>query len=384
MRKIGWYARRLRTMQPAEVAWRASRVASTVARTSARHDSARDSAILASGEHSWPSLLERFHAGTGRPVLLDPARASTVADAAPDEVAALVRAADQVLIGRFTFFGYPEATCPDPLDWHLDPLSGARWPAIPSARINHRVTAGDPKWIWELNRLQHLPWLAEAWLFTGEPRYAEGALDQLDSWIAQNPPGVGIAWRGAFEAGIRAISVAIALQGLRGSAALTPERYRRAVRMLAQSAHRCWNERSRFSSANNHLVGELAGLATVAILFPELRNAGSWRAPVPCASWPPRPTARSCPTAQGPSRRSATRSSQRTCCSWSPCCCSARVRSSPRPSGVRCDAVRTTSERWSARATRRRGTATTTRASRCDSARSHCGSCATTWLRSPR
>ena len=278
MRKIGWYARRLRTMQPAEVAWRASRVASTVARTSARHDSARDSAILASGEHSWPSLLERFHAGTGRPVLLDPARASTVADAAPDEVAALVRAADQVLIGRFTFFGYPEATCPDPLDWHLDPLSGARWPAIPSARINHRVTAGDPKWIWELNRLQHLPWLAEAWLFTGEPRYAEGALDQLDSWIAQNPPGVGIAWRGAFEAGIRAISVAIALQGLRGSAALTPERYRRAVRMLAQSAHRCWNERSRFSSANNHLVGELAGLATVAILFPELRNAGSWRA----------------------------------------------------------------------------------------------------------
>lgn len=278
MRKIGWYARRLRTMQPAEVAWRASRMASTVARTSARHDAACDSAILASGEYSWPSLLERFHAGTGRPVLLDPARASTVADAAPDEVAALVRAADQVLIGRFTFFGYPEATCPDPLDWHLDPLSGARWPGTPSARINHRVTAGDPKWIWELNRLQHLPWLAEAWLFTGEPRYAEGALDQLDSWIAQNPPGVGIAWRGAFEAGIRAISVAIALQGLRGSAALTPERYRRAVRMLAQSAHRCWSERSRFSSANNHLVGELAGLATVAILFPELRNAGSWRA----------------------------------------------------------------------------------------------------------
>lgn len=216
MRKIGWYARRLRTMQPAEVAWRASRVASIVARTSARHDSARDSAILASGEHSWPSLLERFHAGTGRPVLLDPARASTVADAAPDEVAALVRAADQVFIGRFTFFGYPETTCPDPLDWHLDPLSGARWPAIPSARINHRVTAGDPKWIWELNRLQHLPWLAEAWLFTGEPRYAEGALDQLDSWIAQNPPGVGIAWCGAFEAGIRAISVAIALQGPSG------------------------------------------------------------------------------------------------------------------------------------------------------------------------
>ena len=42
----------------------------------------------------------------------------------------------------------------------------------------------DPKWIWELNRLQHLPWLAQAWLFTGDERYAE-ALDQLDAWITE-------------------------------------------------------------------------------------------------------------------------------------------------------------------------------------------------------
>jgi hypothetical protein len=34
-----------------------------------------------------------------------------------------------------------------------------------------------------------------------------------------------------------------------------------------------WRERSRFSSANNHLVGELAGAVTVALLHPELRGA---------------------------------------------------------------------------------------------------------------
>ncbi len=38
---------------------------------------------------------------------------------------------------------------------------------------------------------------------------------------------------------------------------------------------RCWTDRSRFSSANNHLVGELAGLAVGALLLPEL--AGSSR-----------------------------------------------------------------------------------------------------------
>ena len=128
----------------------------------------------------------------------------------------------------------------------------------------------------ELNRLQHLPWLAQAWLLTGDERYGTEALDQLDAWITANPPGRGIAWRGAFEVGVRAISVLVALQGLADHPALTPERYARAVRMLAAGARRCWRDRSKHSSANNHLVGELAGLATVAILLPELAASARW------------------------------------------------------------------------------------------------------------
>jgi hypothetical protein len=144
-----------------------------------------------------------------------------------------------------------------------------------SGKIDHRVVTSDPKWIWELNRLQHLPVLAQAWLATGESRYAAKAFDELDSWVDQNPIGTGIAWRGAFEVGIRAISVAIALQGLRTSPAMTTQRYRRAVRMLDASARYCWHGRSRFSSANNHLIGELTGLVTVHLLFPELAAPAS-------------------------------------------------------------------------------------------------------------
>ena len=46
--------------------------------------------------------------------------------------------------------------------------------------------------------------------------------------------------------------------------------------MLAASAAYCWSGRSRYSSANNHLVGELAGLATVAVMFPRLARASTW------------------------------------------------------------------------------------------------------------
>ncbi len=276
MTRLTWYVQRMRSMSAAELAWRASRAATGVADRVAPRAEPSDASLTGASDTDWHLLLEQFRDGTGRPVLLDRARAQAVGQQWPEEAAAVIAAADKALASRFTFFGYPEASLGDPIDWHRDPLSGTRWPAVPADRIDHRSHHGDPKWIWELNRLQHLPWLAQAWLLTGDDGYADGALHHLDSWLAHNPPGIGIAWRGAFEAGVRAISVALALQGLRDSTALTPQRYRAAVRMLAASARRCWRDRSRFSSANNHLVGELAGLATVAILFPELAAARQW------------------------------------------------------------------------------------------------------------
>ncbi|MGH3978644.1 MAG: heparinase II/III family protein, partial [Pseudonocardiaceae bacterium] len=276
MPRLNWYARRLRSMSAAEIAWRASRAAADAADRVAPRAEPSDATLIGAGDPDWGVLLEQFRDGAGRPVLLDRARAEALGQQRPEEAAAVIAAADGALGGRFAFFGYPEAALDDPIDWHRDPLSGTQWPAVPADRIDHRSHHGDPKWIWELNRLQHLPWLAQAWLLTRDDRYAEAALYQLDSWLARNPPGIGVAWRGAFEAGVRAISVAVALQGLRDAVALTPERYRAAVRMLAASARRCWRDRSRFSSANNHLVGELAGLATVAILFPELSAARQW------------------------------------------------------------------------------------------------------------
>ncbi|WP_084436570.1 alginate lyase family protein [Aldersonia kunmingensis] len=262
-------------MSPTEVAWRIGNEArDQLSRiTPATTDS---ETRLRADCPDWDAALEAFRAADRRPVLLDRARAEHVAAKHPALVASVIAAADRVGNGRFDFFGYGPVQLPVPIDWNSDPISGVQWPALPAARIDHRTAQGDPKWIWELNRLQHLPWLAQAWLFTGDDTYAAAAFEQLDSWLEQNPPGHGIAWRGAFEAGIRAISVAIALQGFRDSAELTPKRYRAIVTMLVESARRCWTQRSRFSSANNHLIGELAGAATVGLLFPELADAARW------------------------------------------------------------------------------------------------------------
>ncbi|MCV7227512.1 heparinase II/III family protein [Mycolicibacterium komossense] len=231
---------------------------------------------MATGPKDWAAALKLFRDGTERPVLLDREQAQRISEEHPDYVADLVSEADRVADLCFRFPGYPEVSLSRPIDWNYEPITGQLLPTRPSDRINFRTLPGKMGLMWRLHRLQHLPWLAQAWLFTNDDRYCAAAFEQLDSWIDQNPPGHGIAWSGAMETGLRAIAITIAMQGLRDAPQLTPERFRRVVDVLSESARRCWEDRSRFSSANNHLIGEMAGLAVVAIMFPELRESRKW------------------------------------------------------------------------------------------------------------
>lgn len=259
-------------MQAGEVLWRGQQLISR----SGSLRSATRTVAPASDHNYWVDALERFRAGADRPVLLDRRRAQTISQRKPELVGELIDKAEQTVNSDFTFFGHPTVRLTLPIDWNYDPVTNVRWPNTPARKIDHRTAGGDAKWIWELNRLQHLPWLAQAWLYTADERFSQTAFNHLDTWIDQNVPGRGIAWRGAFEAGLRAISIAVAVQGLRDSPELTPDRYQRIVQTLAYSADLCWRERSRFSSANNHLIGEMAGLAVISMLFPEMRSAARW------------------------------------------------------------------------------------------------------------
>ncbi len=274
MPELSWYAGRAATMSPREMIWRAKTMGDAALRRDVRPEPV-DSRMLRRPVAGWDELRQHFVDGGGRPVLLDQERARRIAAEHPAHVRAVLAEADRCVAGERAYFGYPSVNIGRFVDWNYDPINDFRWPEAVSGRIDHREAVSDPKWIWELNRLQHLPVLAQAHLFTGRSRYAETAFDHLDTWLDQNPAATATMWRSPFEVGLRAISVAVALQGLRTSPAMTTQRYRRVVRMLDASARHGWHHRSRFSSANNHLVGELAGLVTVHLLFPELAAPAS-------------------------------------------------------------------------------------------------------------
>lgn len=136
------------------------------------------------------------------------------------------------------------------------------------------AAVGDHKFIWELNRHQHLVLLAQAYCLRKDERYLSEILAQLESWRVQNPFQRGINWSSALEVAFRALSW-VWVYHLVGSH--FPENARHALRSgLYQHALHLAANLSVYFSPNTHLLGEAVVLFTIAKCFPTMPGAGKW------------------------------------------------------------------------------------------------------------
>jgi hypothetical protein len=244
--KLSWYVNRLRNMEPAEIAHRLVEKARKLA-SKKRHQ-------------GW--------SGAGNPTLhpVFPNLPSRVLAASPGQRRAVAEAAADLLAGRYAALGrqWPErdpgALFPPEL-WRLDPVTQALWPDSATYAFDidfrHDGSRGDIKYVWEINRLQFLPLLATHHLLTGDPASLDAVEAALVSWHQANPPYGGVGWASGIEVALRAISIILTVDMLGDR--LSDSFRRKAGEILSASAF--WLPRfpSRFSSANNHLVAELAG-----------------------------------------------------------------------------------------------------------------------------
>jgi len=244
--KLGWYVNRLRSMEPAEVLHRL--------REKRRQLASR------TRDEGW----SRYRAGELHAVL--PGIPASVATANPEQRQAIRAAAEDSLAGNFAALGIrwpqrdPAALFPADL-WRLDPVGGKPWPGREAYAFDidfrHDGQRGDIKYVWEINRLQVLPILAAHLALTGDERARSAIVTAIESWHAANPPFRGVGWSSGIEIALRAISLIVAAD-IAGDR-LDATTRQRIGEILAASTYFLKRFPSRYSSANNHLVAELAG-----------------------------------------------------------------------------------------------------------------------------
>jgi hypothetical protein len=259
MSSLSWYVHRLRAMNPSELASHFRRKLHQF--SDSIHSKGRFEGLSQIGEGAvFPRL--------------------PLADSAPEELReALRKDTTDIQAGRWIAFGHLDLRVDDPPRWHKDYLSGADLVTNkPAFKLNHRLQAGaDIKLIWEPSRWYQLVRLSQAAYVLGDPGPAETCIRWLKNWAQENPPYLGWNWTSALESGLRLVQFvwidALLSNDGRQQSGLAKLR----AEIIPPHLWYTWRDRSFGSSANNHLLGELAGLIMSLVRWPEL---ACWAAPL--------------------------------------------------------------------------------------------------------
>ena len=255
----------------------------------ARHGMS-DAALLARTTGHWSSLealLEHLAARPSSSFVLPHDSADETAAILkrhyPEYLSALLAAADACCRNELSLLGR-EFRFAQGIDWLKDPVTGWRWPLLYRRRVARYVSsevAVDPLFVWELNRHQHFITLGMAFWMTKDQRYVDAFNSQVQSWIEANPLQHGINWLDGLEISVRLIAWTVAFQFFRSSLSVRRQAGKAFLKSLWQQADFLSKHLQTTTNPgavpNNHIIGELTGLAVVGSAFPEFRRAAEWQ-----------------------------------------------------------------------------------------------------------
>jgi hypothetical protein len=238
-----WYLSRLASMQPAEIVWRA-----------------RSAARL---PLDW-ALSKR------KPAVPKPRWTPLRAASYPVQLHNSGAAMESIQVFDLEFpVGFE-------FDWHRDYCYGKQVERRFAGTLNIRDTAvvSDIKYVWEPSRHQHLSALAFA---ANAERDGDYIVRALASWLHANPYLYGVHWASSLELAERVVSWALLYPRIADYVARDEEFRRRWLDSIYQHLARISRKLSLYSSANNHLIGELVGLFVGASCFDFWPECSDWR-----------------------------------------------------------------------------------------------------------
>jgi len=277
MQTLDWYYRRLIVMSPGEIAWRMrSSLRDHADRLLiGRRQRVRKPSVILNGNDSEEGPGFRVSDMT----VGDKTWLNASVGVYKRWYDSLLARAEQVAGHRLSFFDLKDKHLGDPIVWNRDHKREQDISMTYCASLDYRDVelAGDCKFVWEPNRHHQLVVLGRAYRISGDIRFANAVAEQLDSWLNQNPYGVGMNWRSSLELGIRLINWVWALDLIEESGVIDDQlRYR----ILDSVSRHIWEIDRKYSygsSTGNHLIGEAAGVFVATSYFRNLRNASRWR-----------------------------------------------------------------------------------------------------------
>ena len=205
----------------------------------------------------------------------------------PEKIPAVIEDADRICRHEFNLLGTMFSYVGQPIDWHVDPASGYRWPKKLFSDLTGAARSPngtDIKIPWELSRMQHLPTLGKAYRLTKDERYARELVAQISHWLDDNPCPYGVNWTCAMDVAIRIVNMVWGYRLIAGSEAVSAEfRSRLVESVLQHGKYIRFNleyglRKDGLITNGNHYLTDIVGLLHLGLLCPELAKAAEWKA----------------------------------------------------------------------------------------------------------
>jgi uncharacterized heparinase superfamily protein len=165
------------------------------------------------------------------------------------------------------------------IEWNKDYKSGYSWPNAYFHDIDYinPNRPSDVKFAWEVSRLQWTIPAGQAFLFSGEEKYAASVRELLEQWIAANPYGYGVNWACTMEVALRIFSWTWLFRVFANSESWHDREFRSRF-LCSLFLHADFTERhiERADINGNHYTADAAGLGVAGLFFGSGRRPEVW------------------------------------------------------------------------------------------------------------
>ena len=199
----------------------------------------------------------------------------------PGDGQRIIAAAEAATQRQVDLLGSGPVTLDKPIPWHKDFKSGHSWPDVPFRRVDFMDLDrdSDVKVPWELSRLQWLIPAGQAYLMTGDERYATNVQGVIAEWADANPIARGVNWASTMDVALRGITLVWLFRVFCQSAGWSDEGFRHQFLKLLYLLGDFTSRHLEWSDVNgNHLLTDAAGLVVMGLFFSDAPEPRSWQA----------------------------------------------------------------------------------------------------------